>query len=183
MGAPSTPPWMQPPPGIYSMGSWGDGSQGWQTYGQPGVRQISSLGNKFTPTSTSNRYDALSNKASDTTDVEPSQTSTKPIMYDKIVWKDDGGRMKRGKNVNSTSEDYLFNGKTFSLDKYVKMQGKDVGGGVNSGINISASRTTGTEDFDKRFPKLPVTCPRHCRKTCCSIRLSMTLICAKVHST
>ena len=121
VGAQPTPPWMQQPLGLYSMGNWGDSSQGWQTYGQPGVRQISSLGKKITPTSTSNRYDALSIKVNETIDIEPSQSSTKPILYDKIVWKNEGGSRKQRKNVSSKSDDYLFNGKTFSLDSYVKM--------------------------------------------------------------
>ena len=129
---------MQQLPGLYSIGNWGDNSQGWQSYGQPRVKQISSLGKKFTPTSTSNRYDALSSKVSDTTNIEPSQTSTKPTIYDEIVWKDEDVCRKRRKKVGSQSEDYLFNGKTFSLDNYVKMQGKEVGGDLNSGMKISA---------------------------------------------
>ena len=60
------------------------------------------------------------------------------------------------KHINSKSDDYLFNGKTFSLDNYVKMHGKEVGGDLNSGLEISASRTTGTEDFDKCIPQIAI---------------------------
>ena len=156
-GAPSTPPWMQQPPGLYSMGNWGDSSQGWQTYGQPGgIRQVSSLAKKFTPTTTSNRYDALLNVASDKVDIAPNQEMIKPTIFDKIVWRNEDVRRKRRKNVDNKSDDYLFNGKTFSLDNYVKMQEREVGRDLNLGGKISASRTKGTEDFDKHFPKVDV---------------------------
>ena len=36
------------------------------------------------------------------------------------------------------------------------MQGKEVGGDLNSGLKISASRTTGTEDFDKHISKTAI---------------------------
>ena len=89
-------------------------------------------------------------------DSKPSQTLTKPMIFDKIVWKKEDVRRKRRKNVGNKSEDYLFNGKTFSLDNYVNMQGKEVGGDLNSGMKISASRTTGTEDFDKHISKAAI---------------------------
>ena len=144
---------------LYVVGyaSWATGSQGWQTYGQPGgIRQASSLAKKFTPTTTSNRYDALLNVASDKVDIAPNQEMIKPIMFDKIVWRNEDARRKRRKKVDNKSDDYLFNGKTFSLDNYVKMQEREVGRDLNLGGKISASRTKGTEDFDKHFPKVDV---------------------------
>ena len=81
---------------------------------------------------------------------------TEPTIYDKIVWKGKDVRRKRRKHVDNKSDDYLFNGKTFSLDSYVKMQEEGVARDLNSGMKISASRTEGTEDFDKHVSKIAI---------------------------
>ena len=139
------------------MGNWGDSSQGWQVCGQPGgVRQIPSIAKNFTPTTTSNRYNALPSKVSNDIDIEPSLKMTEPIIYDTIVWKGKDVRRKRRKHVDNKSDDYLCNGKSFSLDSYVKMQGEKVGRDLNSGMKISASRTEGTEEFDKHVSNIAI---------------------------
>ena len=74
--APSSPPWMQQPPGLYCMGGYGGDASGWQGWNPtPGVRQISSLGKRFTATSTSNRFEDLTPKPWDTSVAQTQPTT------------------------------------------------------------------------------------------------------------
>ena len=98
------------------------GPQGPQ--GTGGIRQFSFFGKKVVkPVAVSYMFDALSTPNTGdiaTTPVDP------PTIFDKIPWKTSDSQ-RHGKTKSSKSkvvvgkhEKYLYNGKTFSLDKFAR---------------------------------------------------------------
>ena len=156
---PPPPPWMmQQAPGS-SMGHWGQppgGSMGhWGQQQQPPIwslqskpRQMSSfslatktsrpgIGEVTGPVAIANRYSSLASRSEKASVDKKSLQNT---IFEKIVWKAPVDRQERKpKGDLSKADEYLFRGKTFSLDNFLKMQGRDVKGSGNHKVCLGRS--------------------------------------------
>ena len=66
--------------------------------------------------------------------------SLQNTIFEKIVWKAPVDRQERKpKGDLSKADEYLFRGKTFSLDNFLKMQGRDVKGSGNHKVCLGRS--------------------------------------------
>ena len=92
--------------------------------GTGGIRQFSFVGKKVVkPVAVSNMFDALSTPDSikvATTPVDP----VTPTVFDKILWKTSHSQnhgKSKSKVVVGKHDKYLYNGRTFSLDKFARL--------------------------------------------------------------
>ena len=91
--------------------------------GNVGMRTFSFFGKKvIKPVAVSNMFDALSIPIS----ADIATTPVDPTIFDKILWKNTDStsqnhRKTRSKVVTGKHERYLYNGNTFSLDKFARL--------------------------------------------------------------
>ena len=125
---------------------------------QGGPRQLSSFGMRVVkPISVSSRYNAIAED--DREDACEENQSTPPTVFDNISWKvgqSQKCRKSTPKRLSSKVEEYLYNGKTFSIDNFVKMESKSRLGSQNSHdmkAHNSVHQSTALKDFI-----LPLSC-------------------------
>ena len=85
------------------------------------IRQFSLFGKKvIKPVAVSNMFDALSSPIS----ADIATTPVDPTIFDKILWKSSDSQnhgKSKSKVVVGKHEKYLYNCRTFSLDKFARL--------------------------------------------------------------
>ena len=115
--------------------------------GKVGMRTFSFFGKKvIKPVAVSNMFDALSVPIS----AEIATTPVDPTIFDKILWKSSDStsqnhRKNKSKVVTGKHEKYLYNGNTFSLDKFARLNSSFISSQVSLG-RIPTSRLMREDD-------------------------------------